>query len=805
MTDGTATAVTRPVSAAQLALWAEEQLDPSVSSSGYFFVTFLGPVRPEELRASALAVLRRHEPLRSVLRTTGDALRQLVLPAEAALVFETVEVPCPVGDEADGVAAWMRRGEDTRRWDLGTEAPIRFHLLVHGEDRASLVFSVHHAGFDGRSKFVVAQDFTAFLVGVRAGDPPVADPLPHPVLPEPDAETRAAAVAYWIEALADAPEPMALPGGCVPGRRGVVTTATTRLDRDLVRGLRSLAERHGATTFTTLVAALGGQLAGYGNPRGVLGIAADVGDAGTRAVAGVQINVVPMLVRVGRGTDPVVEAGAALDRLRRFRRVPFGDILARVPEHGTRRLATQLGISFPRPPAGLRLDVRGLGSRWSFFTPNTSATFEKTLQLRADWPDCLVRLDYRAETMGTREAEEFVADFHASVADLVAGVAVRSSRRPAAATAPAGIVEDRPVRPFEVLRDRAAWDPLGVALTVPGASITFRDLLGAVTDDPGTPDAASVTGTDPVRRLAMLVRSGDAAAGRPAGPAGGGDTLLWPATEPTVLRIEATAAWHRGATVRLSDDAAAAASGVGRICAPFRFTQALAEAVPAGAPVTLVLPLGQLQVTAALADWRAAGATVGAYHVVGDEATGWVEPADDPVRPPLLVPLPGVSYSVRSVDGVPLPVRVPGGLHVSSGAFPEPMDTGLAGRVTGADRVEYLGPSRRRHLRHHGFIDVRLVEAVLHAHPGVREAAVVLRATPRGPAAVAVVAPAPGAAVGPGEIRAAMRRRLEGFDLPGRIQVVGELPRTDRGEVDRASLAQPFRSEPGSDRYVIGG
>ncbi|WP_030888312.1 condensation domain-containing protein [Streptomyces sp. NRRL F-5053] len=431
----------RLADAGQYALWAEAEIDPSISGGGYFVGTFHGAVARSALESAALAVLHRHEPLRSVLRLVEGQLRQCVLPAQEALSFDDSELPCARGDERATVRAWTEQHVRHRRWDLSTEAPLRFHLLRHDTARCSVVFAVHHAGFDGRSKFLVARDFAAHLAAVRAGRAARPTPLTAPATPVAPPEVAEEARAFWRRTVETA-EPMALPEGGRPGRRRITSSPTVELDPAAVTALRDTARTLRVSTFTMLLAALIRQLAAYGNSSPLLALASDVSDETTRDVAGLQINVVPVAVEAARTAsteDSVAAARAALSQLARYRRVPFVDLVAGVPGRPLARLGTELGLSFPRPPAGLDLDVPGLRTAWDFFTPNTSATLARTLQIRADWPECRVRLDHRENLMGAEEAEQFLTDFRTAVADLAAdrttsSLATAVADRPATGT-----------------------------------------------------------------------------------------------------------------------------------------------------------------------------------------------------------------------------------------------------------------------------------------------------------------------------------------------------------------------------------
>ncbi|WP_030562766.1 condensation domain-containing protein [Streptomyces aureocirculatus] len=434
----------RLADAGQYALWAEAQIDPAISGGGYFVVTLHGAVEERQVEAAARAVLHRHEPLRSVLRLVDGQLRQCVLTAQDACSFDSAELPCEQGTEREAVRAWRAQPEQRRHWDLSTEAPIRFHLLTHGADRCSVVFAAHHAGFDGRSKFVVARDFSQYLRDIRQGRSVDPTPLAAPETPTAPAEVTEEAIAFWRAAV-DRAEPVALPEGGRLGQRTVTSSPTVDLDPAAVATLRETARSMKVSTFTMLLAALTRQLAVYDNSTALLALASDVSDEHTGQVAGLQINVVPVAFAItpqASAEQSVATARGALAHLARYRRVPFVDLVAGVRGKPLARLSTELGLSFPRAPAGLDLQIPGLRADWDFFTPNTSATLARTLQIRADWPHCRVRLDYRKDLMGAPEAEQLLTDFRTAVSDFAANrttssVTTAVADRPAA-TAPGG-------------------------------------------------------------------------------------------------------------------------------------------------------------------------------------------------------------------------------------------------------------------------------------------------------------------------------------------------------------------------------
>jgi o-succinylbenzoate---CoA ligase len=117
--------------------------------------------------------------------------------------------------------------------------------------------------------------------------------------------------------------------------------------------------------------------------------------------------------------------------------------------------------------------------------------------------------------------------------------------------------------------------------------------------------------------------------------------------------------------------------------------------------------------------------------------------------------------------------------------------TGDVGALDGRGRLSVL--ARRLDLILSGGENVypAEVEAVLAAHPGVAEAAVVGRTDPAwGEVPVAAVVLRPG--VGVDALMEWARGRLAGFKVPAEVVAVAELPRTAAEKVDRVALRRAF-------------
>ncbi|MBI0384160.1 non-ribosomal peptide synthetase, partial [Streptomyces albiflaviniger] len=188
------------------------------------------------LEAALADVADRHESLRTVFPETDGVPRQRVLDGPAAHP-PLVVVDLPADQVEAELSAHAGRG-----FELGTELPWRARLLVTGPTEYVLLIVAHHIAADGWSMGVLARDLSTAYAARRQGRAPVWEPLPvryadfalwqRRLLGERgDADSLLSdQLAYWHDALADAPQELALPadrprpavssyaGGLVPVR-----------------------------------------------------------------------------------------------------------------------------------------------------------------------------------------------------------------------------------------------------------------------------------------------------------------------------------------------------------------------------------------------------------------------------------------------------------------------------------------------------------------------------------------------------------------------------------------------------------
>ena len=187
---------------------------------------------------------------------------------------------------------------------------------------------------------------------------------------------------------------------------------------------------------------------------------------------------------------------------------------------------------------------------------------------------------------------------------------------------------------------------------------------------------------------------------------------------------------------------------------------------------------------------------------------------------PIGVPIPDLTIRVLDRWGSPVPVGVPGELHIGGPGVargylgrpgltaerfvPDALATtpgarlyrsGDLARYTVDGQLEYLG----RHddqVKIRGFrIELGEVEAALARYPGVRAAAVLAGRKSSGPATlVAYLAADPAPATD--EVREFLGRVLPDYMVPAVVVVLDELPMTPNGKIDRKALPEPDTARP---------
>ncbi len=401
----------RACTPAEEGIWFEEQMRAGDSNTGFFSVTMRGPLDASDVRSACEAIVTANPPLRSVVHVDDDRPMIMEKPPGEPLLYELVDVPCGIGEEAAAARTW-REAHGKCKWDLTREPPLAFYHLLHDRERSTLLVVVHHMCFDGRSKFIFAREFISALSG-RA---PQARKGNGAATTE-DAATEAAA--FWDRL--DVPAMPALRlSAAVPTGAPATVASTESFVIDGVAALRALAEAGGTTLFGGILAGVAALLHNYGNEHIVLCIPADTSRPQERDRIGLAVNVVPIYLHMPPGATfatALEAARLALMQVKRFRRVPLRHYwVGRRWAGAARSLFSKVSVAYQRLPLDIPQVPGGrVRTEWDFVAPNTAQTFDLMFQLRDRGEDVLGRIDHRTDRLDATAAHRFTAELRETI------------------------------------------------------------------------------------------------------------------------------------------------------------------------------------------------------------------------------------------------------------------------------------------------------------------------------------------------------------------------------------------------------
>ena len=268
-----------PLSFGQQRLWFLVELMPT--STAYTMaaaVRLRGGLVLGALRGSVTAVARRHEVLRTVIESSDGEAWQVVQDA--------ARVPVPVVDltgvsvaERSALTRTIAAAESERPFDVSRGPLFRVRVIrVAAEEHVALV-TQHHLISDGWSMGVLVRElgvlYGAAVEGTGASLPALRVQYGDYAAWQRARLTgavRSTLLAYWKQALAGAPERLALPTDRPRPRVATYRSATVdvTVPPALAAAVRGLAREEQATPFMVLVAALGMLLGRYSGQRDVV-------------------------------------------------------------------------------------------------------------------------------------------------------------------------------------------------------------------------------------------------------------------------------------------------------------------------------------------------------------------------------------------------------------------------------------------------------------------------------------------------------------------------------------------------------
>ncbi|MGS0897493.1 amino acid adenylation domain-containing protein, partial [Burkholderia stagnalis] len=247
-----------PLSFAQQRLWLLDRMQPG--STAYNIVNAVrldGRLDLDALQRTFDAIVARHASLRTTFLEIGGRPLQQVAP------HASIELPLfeAAPEQGDARVRELIGQEVATPFDLRAGPLMRVRVVRLGDAEHVVVIALHHIVFDEWSMGVLLQDIAALYPAFAEGRPVQLAP---PALEYQDyaswqsgwlgGEVLDRKVAYWVEALQDAPPLLPLPldhaRPLTPGFDGA--SSGVFLDNTQLAGLHALAKRGNATLFMVL-------------------------------------------------------------------------------------------------------------------------------------------------------------------------------------------------------------------------------------------------------------------------------------------------------------------------------------------------------------------------------------------------------------------------------------------------------------------------------------------------------------------------------------------------------------------------
>jgi amino acid adenylation domain-containing protein len=305
-----------PLSFAQQRLWFLTQMDPESGAYNLPFALRLGgALNHRILERSFLALVRRHETLRTTFPAVDGEPRQVVVEVDRFAI--PVEDLTALSESERGTAIGRHAGAQAQRpFHLDRDLPIRALLLRVSADAHILLVTVHHIAADAWSLAVVTHEVATIYnalanendgAGIQSGDEPEAL---LPVLPVQYRDFAAwqrqwlqgalleREIGYWKQRLGSTPPQLMLPTDHARPERQSYRGGrlTFHVPGEILEPLRRVSRRQGVTLFMTLLAAFKLLLSKLSGQTDIL-VGTDVANrnrAETEQLVGFFVNLLPL-------------------------------------------------------------------------------------------------------------------------------------------------------------------------------------------------------------------------------------------------------------------------------------------------------------------------------------------------------------------------------------------------------------------------------------------------------------------------------------------------------------------------------
>ncbi len=253
-----------PLSFGQERLWFLEQLEPDATFNNIpLAIAIAGRLDVAALRESLVAVVRRHEVLRTSFAVRGGVPEQ-VIAEEAGLPLPVLDLTqVSAAERTAGVQVEAAR-EARMPFDLARGPLLRARMVKLGEQEHVLLLTLHHIVADGWSLGVLVREATTLYLAHVRGDSSTLPGLPvqyadyaawqRTVLASSSFETD---LAYWKDRLGGVTAALELPTDRPRPPTQSFRGARHRFEVPPITAaaLNTLAREQGATLYMTLLAA----------------------------------------------------------------------------------------------------------------------------------------------------------------------------------------------------------------------------------------------------------------------------------------------------------------------------------------------------------------------------------------------------------------------------------------------------------------------------------------------------------------------------------------------------------------------
>jgi amino acid adenylation domain-containing protein len=254
-------------------LWAIEQMERGTPLYIICFaVAMRGELDTAALKSALIALVSRHETLRTRYRMSPDGLLELEIAAPGEFPLSVEDLSAVEHSKREDVLSAALRAEANRPFVLDREPVFRAVLLRLAETEHVLQLTMHHVAADGWSKAILLRDLAAFYNAAATGAEPLLPVLSvafsdyarwqREQMAGPEGERL---IAYWKDKISGSsfvlPLPTDRPRPALQTYRGASRLYT--VPAALVSEMKRFCLREKVTSYMVVLAALYAVLARY--------------------------------------------------------------------------------------------------------------------------------------------------------------------------------------------------------------------------------------------------------------------------------------------------------------------------------------------------------------------------------------------------------------------------------------------------------------------------------------------------------------------------------------------------------------